>query len=49
MGSPLVELTHDLDDSEPEGEREETDMFDKEALFDSMVDLDGSSDVEGRG
>jgi len=49
MGSPLVELTHNLDDSEPEEEREETYMFGKEALLDNMVDLDGSSDVEGRG
>ena len=46
MSSPLVEFSHD---SEPEAEREETYMFDKEALLDNMVDLDGSSDVEGRG
>lgn len=44
-----LEVTHDLDDSDGDLERGlyEIDSFGKPSLLNNMIDLDGSSDVDG--
>lgn len=51
IASAVADATHDLDDSDGEVEQgfEEMSIFGKPTLLDSMVDLDGSSDVDDRG